>query len=62
MVEAVCEQLVEALVDALRLEGLAELPGSVQQDLRDLGLPLELPVVHLRSVASRSATGQWSLG
>ena len=60
--EAVGEELVKALVDALRLEGLAELPGSVQQDLRDLGFPLELPVVHILSVASRTGSEKWPLG
>jgi hypothetical protein len=48
---------VEALVDALRLEGLAELPGSVEKNLRDLGLPLELPVAHVLSVPSRPVRG-----
>jgi hypothetical protein len=57
-VKTIGEELMEALVDALRLEGLAELPGRVKQDLRDLGLPLELPVVHGLSVAPRPHGGR----
>jgi hypothetical protein len=54
VVKAVGEELVKALVDALRLEGLTKLPGSVQQDFRDLCLPLELSVVHLLSVSLKT--------
>ena len=40
------EQLVEALVDHVRFETLAELPRSVEQELCKLGLSPEIAIVH----------------
>ena len=49
------EQLVEAVVHQLRLERLAELACGTEQQLRDLGLALELACVHRLTVAQRGA-------
>jgi hypothetical protein len=49
------EELVETLVDALRLDGLPEHAGSGQQKLRDLGFARELQLVHVRTVVEKGA-------
>ena len=50
VLDHLAEQLVEALVDPLRLERLAELPGGVEEQLCDLGLARERALVHHRKV------------
>ena len=57
VLDDVGEELVEALVDALRLEALAELPRRVEEELRELGFLLEFPIVHAVSVASPRVGG-----
>ena len=52
MLDDVGEELVEALVDKLWLEALAELPGRVEKKLCKLGFLLEFAVIHAVSVAS----------
>ena len=54
------QELVKALVDAFRLERLAQLPSRIQQELRDLGLAREPSPVHDRTVddkGTRRASG-----
>ncbi len=57
MPDDVGEELVEALVDTLRLQALAELPRRVEEELRELGFLLEFPIVHAVSVTSARVGG-----
>ena len=57
VLDDVGEELVEALVDTLRLQALAELPRRVEEKLRELGFLLEFPIVHAMSVTSTRVGG-----
>jgi hypothetical protein len=46
VLDHVSDELLEALVDPLRLDALAELPSGVEKEPGDLGLPPQFLVVH----------------
>ena len=51
MLDDAAEQLVEAAVDPVGVEALAELARDLEQERCRLGLPLELALAHPLTVA-----------